>query len=59
MNHGKVEQISAPYEFYTRPQSLFVAQFIGRNPSSRARRFAAEDKAQIAWKAPGATVILQ
>ena len=31
MNQGKVEQISPPYELYTRPQSLFVAQFIGRN----------------------------
>jgi len=31
MNQGRVEQISAPYELYTRPQSLFVAQFIGRN----------------------------
>ncbi len=31
MNQGKVEQISPPYELYTRPKSLFVAQFIGRN----------------------------
>ncbi len=31
MNQGRIEQISAPYELYTRPQSLFVAQFIGRN----------------------------
>jgi len=31
MNQGKAEQISPPYELYTRPQSLFVAQFIGRN----------------------------
>jgi ABC-type Fe3+/spermidine/putrescine transport system ATPase subunit len=31
MNQGRIEQISAPYELYTRPKSLFVAQFIGRN----------------------------
>ncbi|MBO0662884.1 ABC transporter ATP-binding protein [Jiella sp. MQZ9-1] len=31
MNAGKVEQISAPFELYTRPQSPFVARFIGRN----------------------------
>lgn len=31
MNDGRVEQISAPYELYTRPRSPFVAQFIGRN----------------------------
>ncbi|MEX3007667.1 ABC transporter ATP-binding protein [Hoeflea sp. TYP-13] len=31
MNDGRVEQISAPYELYTRPKSPFVARFIGRN----------------------------
>ncbi|MBN9673855.1 ABC transporter ATP-binding protein [Roseibium aggregatum] len=31
MNSGKVEQISAPFELYTRPKSPFVARFIGRN----------------------------
>jgi ABC-type Fe3+/spermidine/putrescine transport system ATPase subunit len=31
MNAGRIEQVSAPYDLYTRPQTLFVAQFIGRN----------------------------
>lgn len=31
MNAGRIEQISAPYDLYTRPQTLFVARFIGRN----------------------------
>jgi ABC-type Fe3+/spermidine/putrescine transport system ATPase subunit len=31
MNQGRIEQVSPPYELYTRPRSLFVAQFIGRN----------------------------
>ena len=31
MNAGKVEQISDPFELYTRPSSGFVARFIGRN----------------------------
>ena len=31
MNQGRVEQISAPAELYTRPNTPFVAQFIGRN----------------------------
>lgn len=31
MNAGRVEQISAPFELYTRPKSAFVARFIGRN----------------------------
>lgn len=31
MNSGRVEQISDPFELYTRPKSPFVARFIGRN----------------------------
>lgn len=31
MNGGRIEQISAPYDLYTRPNTLFVARFIGRN----------------------------
>ncbi|HLJ64121.1 MAG TPA: ABC transporter ATP-binding protein [Stellaceae bacterium] len=31
MNRGRVEQISRPYELYTRPRTGFVARFIGRN----------------------------
>lgn len=31
MNAGRVEQISDPFELYTRPKSSFVARFIGRN----------------------------
>ena len=31
MNNGRVEQISAPFELYTRPGSPFVVRFIGRN----------------------------
>ena len=45
MNAGRVEQISAPYELYTRPKTLFVAKFIGRNaldsrPRTRRRTMA-------------------
>ena len=31
MNQGCVEQISPPHQLYTRPNTPFVAQFIGRN----------------------------
>ena len=31
MNQGRIEQVSAPYELYTKPSTLFTAQFIGRN----------------------------
>ncbi|MBV9734412.1 MAG: ABC transporter ATP-binding protein [Acidisphaera sp.] len=30
MNHGRIEQIDAPYLLYTRPRTRFVAGFIGR-----------------------------
>jgi putative spermidine/putrescine transport system ATP-binding protein len=30
MNHGHIEQIATPQEIYDRPQSLYVAQFIGK-----------------------------
>jgi ABC-type Fe3+/spermidine/putrescine transport system ATPase subunit len=31
MNRGRIEQISRPVDLYTRPQTPFVARFIGRN----------------------------
>ncbi|NNU48972.1 ABC transporter ATP-binding protein [Rhizobium sp. WYCCWR 11279] len=31
MNQGRIEQISPPHQLYTRPNTPFVAQFIGRN----------------------------
>lgn len=31
MNQGRVEQISEPFELYTRPRTPFVARFISRN----------------------------
>jgi iron(III) transport system ATP-binding protein len=30
MNKGRVEQVGTPYELYSQPQSLFVADFIGQ-----------------------------
>jgi iron(III) transport system ATP-binding protein len=30
MNHGRIEQIDAPYALYNRPRTRFVAGFIGR-----------------------------
>lgn len=31
MNQGRIEQISPPHQLYTRPNTPFVARFIGRN----------------------------
>jgi ABC-type Fe3+/spermidine/putrescine transport system ATPase subunit len=31
MNLGRIEQVSTPFELYTRPATPFVAQFIGNN----------------------------
>lgn len=30
MNHGHIEQVATPQDIYDRPQTLFVAQFIGK-----------------------------
>jgi iron(III) transport system ATP-binding protein len=37
MNHGRLEQIDAPYALYTRPKTRFVAGFIGRTNFLEAR----------------------
>ena len=29
MNDGKIQQVGKPYEFYEKPQNMFVAKFIG------------------------------
>ena len=29
MNDGKIQQVGSPYEFYNKPQNMFVAKFIG------------------------------
>ncbi|HEY3470156.1 MAG TPA: ABC transporter ATP-binding protein [Amycolatopsis sp.] len=34
-NHGRVEQIGTPEDLYERPETLFVAQFIGESNSLR------------------------
>ena len=31
MNNGRIEQVSTPRDLYTRPETRFVANFIGRN----------------------------
>ncbi len=43
MNAGRIEQVSAPYELYTRPRTLFVARFIGRNALISGRVAAAHN----------------
>jgi putative spermidine/putrescine transport system ATP-binding protein/spermidine/putrescine transport system ATP-binding protein len=44
MNAGRIEQVSAPYELYTRPQTLFVARFIGRNALIAGKVKSADEK---------------
>jgi multiple sugar transport system ATP-binding protein len=34
MNNGEIEQIGTPYEIYHKPNSLFIAKFIGLPPSN-------------------------
>ncbi|NTF10580.1 ABC transporter ATP-binding protein [Agrobacterium rubi] len=42
MNKGTVEQISKPHELYTRPNSEFVARFVGRNAIFGGRLLSAQ-----------------
>jgi putative spermidine/putrescine transport system ATP-binding protein len=36
-NHGRVQQVAAPRDIYERPETAFVAQFIGENNRLNAR----------------------
>ncbi|MEM7528728.1 MAG: ABC transporter ATP-binding protein [Pseudomonadota bacterium] len=55
MNAGVVEQISPPFELYTRPRSLFVARFIGRNKIIEGR-LAGADAERAAVETPFGTL---
>ena len=50
MNAGRIEQVSAPYELYTRPKTLFVAKFIGRNALIAGKVKSADAKGTFGWK---------
>jgi spermidine/putrescine transport system ATP-binding protein len=43
MNHGVLEQVGVPEEVYRRPQTSFVAEFVGAANRLQARVVAAED----------------
>lgn len=47
MNQGRVEQISPPYELYTRPKTGFVARFIGRNTLVNGTLSTVDEKAAV------------
>ena len=51
MNHGRVEQLGTPQEIYDRPQSVFVARFIGGSNILKGR---ALDSERI--EIPGGTI---
>jgi len=43
MNHGRVEQVGSPFEVYSNPRTLFVADFIGQANTLKLRLAAAAD----------------
>lgn len=47
MNAGRVEQISPPFELYTRPRTPFVARFIGRNSLFSGQLAGTEDNRAV------------
>lgn len=38
MNHGRIEQVDTPVQVYTRPQTVFVADFIGTSNAFHGQR---------------------
>jgi iron(III) transport system ATP-binding protein len=42
MNKGRIEQVDAPYELYSRPKTRFVAGFIGRTNFLEGKRTGAD-----------------
>jgi putative spermidine/putrescine transport system ATP-binding protein len=48
MNAGRVEQVGTPIEIYDRPQTRFVADFIGDTNIFRGQRIALDNGAGIA-----------
>ena len=54
MNKGKVEQIGTPFEIYSNPQSLFVADFIGHANIVKLE-IASLSQESITAKIPGGT----
>jgi multiple sugar transport system ATP-binding protein len=56
MNHGVVEQVGTPQEIYDRPESMFVADFIGSPPMSFLRFESAVRRGDRTVRVNGATV---
>jgi sn-glycerol 3-phosphate transport system ATP-binding protein len=52
MNAGRIEQIGTPMEIYTRPATLFVAEFIGSPPMNVIPSTAVPDLARVAKAGP-------
>ncbi|HWA44021.1 MAG TPA: TOBE domain-containing protein, partial [Hypericibacter adhaerens] len=59
MNSGRIEQVGTPTELYDRPQTLFVAGFIGSPPMNLidVSALPAQDVARIEKVAPGVRTI--
>lgn len=57
MNQGRIEQIGAPPEIYRRPQTAFVADFIGRTNFVEAK-VKGVDNGNVATEVWGQTITL-
>ena len=63
MNHGRAEQVASPQDVYAKPETPFVAQFLGSTspakPSAPTPATTARFDTEAAAKAhcPGATVV--
>jgi multiple sugar transport system ATP-binding protein len=58
MNHGKIEQIGTPMEVYDRPESRFVAEFIGSPPMNIISGTTASEHDDLFFVAAGVKIRL-
>jgi sn-glycerol 3-phosphate transport system ATP-binding protein len=59
MNAGRIEQVGSPTELYDRPQTQFVAGFLGSPPMNfiPVADLATGEAAEIQRRAPGVSVV--
>ena len=57
-NHGKIEQLGSPTELYRRPETPFVASFLGENNALPAEMAGSENGAPVLRFASGTTLAL-
>ena len=58
MNHGRVEQLGTPEELYERPQTPFVAEFLGESNALAARVLRRDESSAVVRTAQGLEMVV-